>query len=259
MVVSFPIRYDLEPRKVDPGLRWVKLTLHNMGSDDLTGLDVRLNSLDTYSIGVSSVEVTIPTLQPGEEKLCAFQISANLTGQLYITLDGWQNEERFHWDSPGIWVTVGEEMEELIDFEETLHTLNEGEDFAIELWTQTPDDLFLGPPDTLPEALSVEEADHPEALPGAGIVRLEKEEREDEDPPSRSRGLPAVPGTGSRGARDVRYGEDNGPGGSRRAERRDAGGVSPADRGSGDSGSPLRLWRVVDENRLLGGKNDEQP
>jgi hypothetical protein len=182
MVVSFPIRYDLEPRKVDPGLRWVKLTLYNVGSDDLTGLDVRLNSLDTYSIGVSGVELYIPALQSGEEKRCAFQISANLTGQLYITLDGWQNEERFHWDSSGIWVTVGKEMEELIDFEETLHSLTEREGFAIELWTQRPDDLFLGPSDTLPEALSGEETDHLAALPGAESVRLEKEESGDGDP-----------------------------------------------------------------------------
>ena len=176
MCVNFPIRYKLEPRKVDPGLQWVKLTLENVGPDGLTGLDVRLNSLDTYNIGVSGVELYIPVLQSGEERLCAFQISANLTGEVYVTLDGWQKDQRFHWDSSGIWMTVGEEAAEMLDCEETLHSLTAGEGFAIELWTQPPDSPFVGPSDTLPDALSGEEIDRPvEVLPEAKIVHRVEE------------------------------------------------------------------------------------
>lgn len=164
MPVSFPIQYELEPRKLDRGTRWLKLTLNNVGAEDLTALDVRLNSLDTYNIGVTDTGVYIPTLQPGEGRISAFQVSANLTGQVYITLDGWRRGERFHWESSGIWVTIGEEVGDMIDFEETLHSLSKSEGFPIELWTPAPRPEFEGPAETRPQVLSDEEESQPIAI-----------------------------------------------------------------------------------------------
>jgi hypothetical protein len=52
MPIKQPIQYDINPKNIDVGTRWLALTLRNIGTEDLALLDVRLNSLDAYSINV---------------------------------------------------------------------------------------------------------------------------------------------------------------------------------------------------------------
>jgi hypothetical protein len=135
------------------------LTLENVGDNDLTTLDVRLNSLDEYSISVPEPSTYIVSLLPGEEKTRAFQVSADLTGRLYISIDGWQNGEEFHWETPGIPITVGHEVAELVNLfaltepypppgekircETTVRGLDDSEeDLSLEFWAQKPTGEF---------------------------------------------------------------------------------------------------------------------
>jgi len=159
MPVKHPLEYELSPTNIDPGLRWVTLRLRNVGEEDLTALDVRLNSLDAYSISVAGTGLYIVGIHPGEETERAFQVSANLTGRLYASVDGWRGGEEFHWESPGILITVGEEVAELVSLfaltepypppgdkivcEAIVHAL-EGSDgrLRIEFWSETPRQEF---------------------------------------------------------------------------------------------------------------------
>lgn len=89
------------------------VNLKNIGAQTVTGLDVNVNSFDTYSISVYGSGRYIPVLGSGDERLLTFQVSARYSTSLYISIDGWKNSESFHWKSPYILVTVGEEAAEL--------------------------------------------------------------------------------------------------------------------------------------------------
>jgi len=158
MAIRYPIEYDLSPKSVDVGMRWLTLTLKNIGAQTLMALDVRLNSLDVYSINVYGTGSYISILKPGEEEVLAFQASANYTASVYVSLDGWKDGERFHWESPAIPVIVGEEVAELatvfamtepypirgemIRCEATIRGLTESEGLDLEFWAETPGGEF---------------------------------------------------------------------------------------------------------------------
>ena len=46
MAIKGPIKYELEPTSTSAGLRWLTLTIKNIGTENLIGLDIKLNSLD---------------------------------------------------------------------------------------------------------------------------------------------------------------------------------------------------------------------
>jgi hypothetical protein len=158
MAIKYPLEYELTPKSIDTGRHWVTLSLQNVGTEDLTGLDVNLNSLDAYSISVLGTGSYISILTPDERRELPFQVSANRTGSLYVTLDGWRDGERFHWESPGIPVTVGAEVAELVSLfamtepysvigeqvrcEATIRGLSESEGLKLEFWADTPGGEF---------------------------------------------------------------------------------------------------------------------
>jgi hypothetical protein len=158
MALRYPLEYDLTPTHVEPGMRWLKLRLRNVGDRDLTSLDVRLNSLDTYSIAVQGMGLFVTALRPQEEHVRAFQVSADMTGRVYVSVDGWQEGEQFHWESPGILVTVGEEVAELVSLyaltepyprpgeaivcEGRVRGVSDSEDLMLEFWARKPDGEF---------------------------------------------------------------------------------------------------------------------
>lgn len=158
MAIKYPLEYELTPKRIDTGRQWVTLSLKNIGTQDLTGLDINLNSLDAYSISVLGTGSYISILKRNEERALPFQVSANRTGSLYVTLDGWKDGERFHWESPGIPVTVGEEVAELVSLfamtepysivgekvrsEATVRGLSHSEGLKLEFWADTPGGEF---------------------------------------------------------------------------------------------------------------------
>lgn len=158
MTIKYPIEYDLSPRNVDPGLRWLTLKLKNIGVETLTGLDVRLNSLDTLSLSLLRDSSYISVLSPNEEQVLPFQVSANATTSLYASLDGWKDGKAFHWESPAVLVTVGREVAELVSLfaitepypplkktircEATIRGLAQSEGLRLEFWADTPTGEF---------------------------------------------------------------------------------------------------------------------
>ncbi len=153
-----PMEYELRPKNVDAGMRWLTLDVENKGDEALTSVDVKLNSLDTYSIDVHGVGQYIVKLAPHQQVSRHFQITANLTSRLYVSLDGWKGGEHFHWETPGILITVGEEVAELMSVfaltapypppgqeivcEAKVRGLADSQDLTLEFWSQAPSGTF---------------------------------------------------------------------------------------------------------------------
>jgi hypothetical protein len=154
MAAKFPIEYDLRPTGLDEGQRRMTLALQNVGDDRLEELEAKLNSLDTYSISVSSPAEYVGSLEPGEEIQVPFQVLANATGRLYVSLDGQRDGEPFHWESPNIRVAVGLGSAELVSFsartepypligqrvecEARVRSLTPTQNLVLEFWVETP-------------------------------------------------------------------------------------------------------------------------
>lgn len=158
MGIKYPIEYELVPTSIDTGRNWVTLDLKNIGNQDLIGLDVNLNSLDAYSVSALGTGSYVSSLKADEEQAIPFQLSANRTASLYVTIDGWRDGKRFHWESPGILVTVGSDVAQLVSLfamaepypilgekvrcEATVRGLTESEGLTLEFWADTPSGEF---------------------------------------------------------------------------------------------------------------------
>jgi hypothetical protein len=173
MAVKYPIEYEMTPRNLSAGMRWLALRLKNVGEQNLIGLDLKLNSLDGYDIYVHGTGTYISALKPGQEETVPFQILATSTGRVYASLDGWQGAALFHWESPRIEVKVGEDVAKLVSlvalvqpyphrgdhirFEAILRGASDSEPLRLEFWAETPSGAFveLGQMET--QALSTNE------------------------------------------------------------------------------------------------------
>ncbi len=158
MAVKYPIEYELEPERIRTGVRWLTLRVKNVGTETLTGLDVRLNSFDTYSLLVYGSGEYIGILEPGEEEVLPFQVSSLSTTSVYTTMDGWRAGEPFHWESPATLIRVGEDVAELVSLfamaepyltqgetvrcEASVRGLGQSEGLTLEFWAYTPDGAF---------------------------------------------------------------------------------------------------------------------
>ena len=154
MAVKGPIKYELIPMSTSAGLRWLTLTIKNTGTENLIGLDIKLNSLDAYSIQVHGTGTFVQVLKPGEEQVIPFQALVSATDWVYISLDGYRGTRIFHWESPRIRIRVGQDtamlvslfaltdpyprLEERIRVEATLQGATESEDLRLEFWAETP-------------------------------------------------------------------------------------------------------------------------
>ncbi len=161
LITKYPVEYELKPKHVEAGARWLTLTLKNVSDEALAGLDVKLNSLDTYAIQVSGTGSNyIPSLEPDEKEELPFQILATGNGSLYVSMDGLQNGVPFHWESPGLPIVVGHEVAELVSLfaltepypalgeqircEATVRSLTESEGLRLEFLIETTDGEFEG-------------------------------------------------------------------------------------------------------------------
>jgi hypothetical protein len=159
MNFKHPIEYELAPKNVSAGMRWLTLRLKNVGEENLIGLDVKLNSLDAYDIYVYGTGSYVAVLKPGEQEVVPFQTLANATGRVYATLDGWQGAALFHWESPRITVNVGDDVAEVmslfaltqpyphkgdrIRFEAVVRGSSQSERLRLEFWAETPGGEFI--------------------------------------------------------------------------------------------------------------------
>lgn len=158
MATRYPIEYDLRPKTMPTGRRWMTLTVKNIGVQPLTGLDVRLHSLDPYGITIFGTGEYIPILGQDEERLVTYQVSASSPTSLYVSIDAWQDGRPFHWESPYLSVIVGERvaeivnafamtapyaaLEEKIDVEATVRAEADIDGLTLEFWADTPSGEF---------------------------------------------------------------------------------------------------------------------
>jgi hypothetical protein len=173
MTVKYPIEYELNPKNVNAGMRWLTLRLKNVGETNLIGLDVKLNSLDAYDIYVYGTGRYVAVLKPGEQEIVPFQTLATATGKVYASLDGWQGTALFHWESPRITVNVGEDVAKVmslfaltqpytnkgqhIRFEAILRGTAQSERLRLEFWAETPGGEFVELAKVETQALSANE------------------------------------------------------------------------------------------------------
>lgn len=170
MAAKFPIAYDLDPKSVRAGRSWLTVILKNISADPLTGLNVRLNSLDTYAISVIEDSQFVSSLASDEEEALQYQVGAQGSGGLYISVDGRWGGEPFHWESPSRRIAVGDEIAELVSvfalpepeprrgervtIEATLRGLTMASGLVLEFWVETPSGESIAVDKTATELLN---------------------------------------------------------------------------------------------------------
>lgn len=154
MPAKYPIEYEIAPKSVRAGRSWLTVSLKNVSADSLTGLNARLNSLDTYAIDVPGDAEYISSLDPDEEAELHYQVAARQSGGLYVSVDGRWGGEPFHWECPSRRMAVGDQLAELVSvfvmsephprpgeaitIEATLRGLTAAGGLILEFWVETP-------------------------------------------------------------------------------------------------------------------------
>jgi len=158
MVTRAPFRYDLQPTAVDEGSTRLSVTLENVSADLLKDLEVTLNSLNAYSIDAVGEGAYVPVLDPGGKEVIPLQVQAELSGSVYIAVDGERQGETFHWESPDITITVPDHVAEMVSLltltdaevevgemmrsEATSRGRAESQGLKVEFWVRTPSSTF---------------------------------------------------------------------------------------------------------------------
>ena len=146
-----PFEYELTPETLEKGTHWLTLRLKNKGDDDLQYLDVKMHPIDSLHISFRNHNDYIFRLRPEEERHMDFQVEANGTSHLYISVHGRRNGDNFHWDSPllreevlgdpaeieYISVTNGDIGGE-IEAEAIVKGMRDSEGLKLVFWTDTP-------------------------------------------------------------------------------------------------------------------------
>ena len=128
-----------------------------------------MHSLDSFHISFRNPSDYIYLLIPNEEKYLNFQVDANITSHLYVSIHGRKNGDHFHWDSPlvreqvlgdpaeneSIFVsnpygTIGREL----DVEAVLIGLGESNGLGLSFWADTPSNAYEEIADMKTEKLS---------------------------------------------------------------------------------------------------------
>lgn len=155
MLIRRSIEYEITPQTVDVGETWLTMRLKNLRDVDLTNLDVRLNSLDTLGLEVRHGSTFVPRLKPQEETILYFKIAAFLTTPVYISLEGYEGEKLFYWESPNMRIAITTDKAELISLfaerkphmvvgdtistQTVLRSKQPSQGLRIETWTEAPD------------------------------------------------------------------------------------------------------------------------
>jgi hypothetical protein len=158
MATRYPIEYEVSPNEIDRGMRWLTLRLKNVGGEPLSGLGVRLHSMDEYSIAIAGEGNYVESLLPGKREEIPYRVSADLTGRVCVSVEGWKGEERFEWESPGIKIQVGEAPADLVSVlaltepypspgeklrcDAIVRGLEPAGDLKLEFWVQKPTGTF---------------------------------------------------------------------------------------------------------------------
>ena len=160
MQTKDPIRYEVKPQAVNRGMRWVTLTLENIGEETLHNLSADLASRDTYCVRILGKGMFISSLAPGETSELPFQGTFEGSGDVYGTLEGQKDDQPFHWESPDLAISVDSQPAEIVrfsiataphqaqlreplTFEATVRGLIKSVNLVIEFWVEVPDGELL--------------------------------------------------------------------------------------------------------------------
>lgn len=171
MAAKFPIAYSISPGSVRAGRSWLTVHLENASEDPLSGLNVRLNSLDTYALDIDEPARHTSLLSPSDDVELSFQVHARQSGAVYISADGRWGSEPFHWESPSRRIVVGGELAELVSvfalsepypragepitIEATLRGLVPSRGLILEFWVEPPSGESISVDKTATQALEV--------------------------------------------------------------------------------------------------------
>jgi len=174
MAAKFPLEYEISPKSVRVGRSWLTVSLKNVSQDPLTGLNVRLNSLDTYAISVLEDTKYVSKLGPGEGEEVHLQVEGQQSGGIYVSVDGRWAGEPYHWESPSRRLAVGDQVAELVSvfvlsephpragegvgIEATLRGLTLSSGLILEFWVETPSGESMSVDKTATDTLNPGEA-----------------------------------------------------------------------------------------------------
>ena len=160
--MKYPIEYELNPTEMDKGKQWLTLKMKNIGNKTLERLDVELHSLDTFYLfplffpfGIGHY---IGELKPDEEQEVVFQVNAQGSAEVYVTINARKDGDYFLWESGWTHISVIEEKAEIgrlvvlshpyttigetLSVEATIKGLGKITGLKLEFWVETPSGKF---------------------------------------------------------------------------------------------------------------------
>lgn len=188
------IQYEISPKKLQEGDRWLSVSIKNMRKKELRGIDVRLNSMDTYSIEVLETNRFVPELGPGEETTVFYRVACRSPGNVYLSIDGFENGQGFYWESPSRTIVVGEPRGELVSVfattktrfvigdkitaEATVKSNLDTKGLKLDVWTEAPDETIdeiksFELEDLEPNKTKIYKCDFEPSLEGLYVVNAE--------------------------------------------------------------------------------------
>jgi len=153
------IEYEITPKILGVGERWMTVKIKNAGKKGIRNLNVRLNSLDTLGIEARESSRFLAVLAPGQEVHFDFLVYAYLSAPVYVSMDGYKEEnELYYWESPPEAIFVGEDSAEILSLFATrkpniiigdtikcdaaIEAKKPVENLHLETWVEAPDGVI---------------------------------------------------------------------------------------------------------------------
>ena len=159
MKIRYPLAFEIFPKEIDAGEKWLTLRIKNIGKSKLLNLDVQLNSLDSYYLkGINDSEF-IYELEPDEETKIPFKVKATATSSVYVSVESMTEDGKpLFVESPSVTIRIGyvpaeirtmfvltrpyPVPEETIKCESTIIGLKRSNELNLEFWADTPSEKF---------------------------------------------------------------------------------------------------------------------
>lgn len=116
MIEKGNIKYEIKPKNIDIGEQWISVELENISDRVLQNLSVRIHSLDTFGLEVIEGNRYIQNLASETLTTVNFRIRALFTAHLYISIEGYEDEEFFYWETMPERINVGQDIGEIVYF-----------------------------------------------------------------------------------------------------------------------------------------------
>lgn len=116
MPVLGPLRYEITNKSLNEGKQWITVKVENTSDNEIFGLSVDLNSLNSYSLEIIGAGEYVPVLEPGEDAFLVFQVRARMSTDIYLVFEGATDGASFTWQSPYTYIIVGAPVAEIQSF-----------------------------------------------------------------------------------------------------------------------------------------------